>query len=352
MAQLNVRNVSIKGISACVPRAVEENRDFSVFSSAEEADKFMMTTGIERRRRAPEDVCTSDLCFAAAERLLQDLHWEKDSIDCLIFVSQTPDYILPATSCVLQNRLALSEECYALDISLGCSGWVYGLSVLSSLLMPGIMKRGLLLVGDTTLKPVSPCDKSAWPLFGDAGTATAVEFESATNGFQFHFSTDGSGYDAIIIPEGGYRNPVSQASFEYEKREEGISRNKLHTILNGMDVFSFGISKAPQTINRLMEIVRKEKEEVDYFIFHQANKFMNEKIRKKLKLSEKQVPYSLRNFGNTSSATIPLTMVTQIQKDLMNRNLSIVGCGFGVGLSWGSVYFETDRIICSDLIEL
>lgn len=352
MAQLNVRNVSIKGISACVPKTREENRDLSVFFSVEEAEKFISTTGVERRRKASDDTCTSDLCLKAAEKLLEELHWEKDSVDCLIFVSQTSDYILPATSCILQDRLGLSEECYALDISLGCSGWVYGLSMLSSLLMPGTMKRGLLLAGDTTLKSVSPCDKSAWPLFGDAGTATAVEFNSLADGFQFHFSTDGSGYDAIIVPEGGYRKPVSVSSFEYQKQEEGICRNRLHTILNGMDVFSFGISKAPQTVNKLMKIIGKESTDIDYFLFHQANKFMNEKIRKKLKLVEGQVPYSLKDFGNTSSATIPLTMVTQIQKDLVMHKLTMVGCGFGVGLSWGSVYFVTDKIVCPDLIEL
>lgn len=352
MAQLNVRNVSIKGVSACVPKAVEENRGLSVFSSVEEADKFMLTTGIERRRIAADNLCTSDLCLAAAEKLLQDLNWEKESVDCLIFVSQTRDYILPATSCILQHRLGLGEGCYAIDISLGCSGWVYGLSVLASLLMPGTMKRGILLAGDTTLKPVSPQDKSAWPLFGDAGTATAIEFGNQEKGFHFNFSTDGSGYEAIIIPEGGYRNPVSASSFEYQKYEEGISRNRLHTVLNGMDVFSFGISKAPQSVNKLMEMIGREKTEIDYFLFHQANLFMNEKIRKKLKLTEQQVPYSLKDWGNTSSATIPLTLVTQLQRELTSKHLSLVGCGFGVGLSWGSVYFETDCIVCPDLVEL
>ena len=351
MALLNVRNVAIKGISACVPKTVEENRNLSVFSSVEDAEKFMLSTGVERRRRTSADICTSDLCLAAAERLLQELHWERNTVDCLIFVSQTPDYILPATSCILQNRLGLNEECYALDISLGCSGWVYGLSVLASLLTSGTMKRGLLLAGDTTLKPVSPHDKSAWPLFGEAGTVTAIEFENQADGFHFHFSTDGSGYDAIIIPEGGYRNPVSHLSFEYQELEEGISRNKLHTILNGMDVFSFGISKAPQTVNKLLELIGKEKTDIDYVLFHQANKFMNEKIRKKLKLTAEQVPYSLKNFGNTSSATIPLTLVTQLQKELITRDLSIIGCGFGVGLSWGSAYFEISKIVCPDLVE-
>ncbi|WP_455665227.1 ketoacyl-ACP synthase III [Phocaeicola sp.] len=353
MAFLHTTNLSIKGIAACVPKMVEENRESSVFHSTEECEKFIQTTGIERRRRAADSICTSDLCLAAAEKLLIDLKWQKETVDCLIFVTQTPDYILPATSCILQNKLGLNEDCYTLDISLGCSGWVYGLSVLSSLLTSGMMKRGILLCGDTTLKPTSSLDKSAWPLFGDAGTATAIEYDTdSPMGFQFHLATDGSGYKAIIIPDGGYRNQVNASSFNVYKQEDGIARNRLQTILNGMDVFSFGISKAPQSINKLLEHINKDKCDVDYFLFHQANLFMNEKIRKKLKLKEIQVPYSLKDYGNTSSATIPLTLVTQLQSILQKTKLSHVGCGFGVGLSWGSVYFETEKIVCPNLIEL
>lgn len=353
MAFVHTPNLSIKGIAACVPKMIEENRDLSVFHSTEECEKFIQTTGIERRRRATDSICTSDLCLTAVEKLLIDLNWQKETIDCLIFVTQTPNYILPATSCILQNRLGLNEECYTLDISLGCSGWIYGLSVISSLLTSGTMKRGILLCGDTILKPTSPVDKSAWPLFGDAGSATAIEYDiNVPTGFQFHLAADGSGYEAIIIPDGGYRNQVNASSFNIREQEEGIARNGLQIILNGMDVFSFGISKAPQSVNKLLELVNKERGDIDFFLFHQANLFMNEKIRKKLKLKETQVPYSLRDYGNTSSATIPLTMVTQLQSKLQNVKLSHVGCGFGVGLSWGSVYFETDKIVCPDLIEL
>lgn len=353
MAFLNIQKISIKGVSACVPKTIEENRGSSVFFTSSDTEKFIATTGVERRRKASEEICTSDLCFVAAEKLLDDLKWQKETIDALVFVTQTPDYILPATSCILQQRLGLSEECYAIDISLGCSGWVYGLSVLSSLLMTGTIKRGLLLVGDTTLKPTSPADKSAWPLFGDAGTSTAVEFdESNVSGLQFHFSTDGGGFEAIIIPDGGYRNPMSHSSLSSVEQNDGIVRNRLQTILNGMDVFSFGISKAPQSVNKLLNYINKDKDSIDYFLFHQANMFMNEKIRKKLKLTENKVPYSLKNYGNTSSATIPLTMVTQLRSELIDKKLSFVGCGFGVGLSWGSVYFETNKIVCSDILEL
>lgn len=351
MAFLHIPNVRLAGIAACVPETILENSQYAGFNT-EEAAKFISTTGVERRRVADKGTTTSDLCYKAAEQLIIDLGWEKEDIDCLVFVTQTPDYVLPATSCILQNRLGLKEEIFTVDISLGCSGWVYGLQTISSLLSHGQIKKGLLLVGDTTLKPCSVEDKSTYPLFGDAGTATALEFENASMGFKFHTATDGSGYEAIIIPDGGYRNEVKISSFEMEEIEPGIKRNKLNTILDGMNVFSFGISKAPESINHLAQKFDINLEEVDYFIFHQANKFMNEKIRKKLKINEGKVPYSLKNFGNTSSATIPLTMVSELRYELQNGPLSIIACGFGVGLSWGSVQIFTNRLVCSDILEL
>jgi 3-oxoacyl-[acyl-carrier-protein] synthase III len=350
MAFLNIPNVRLAGVSACVPKAILENSQYPGFT-AEEAEKFIVSTGVKRRRVADSRTTTSDLCYKAAEQLISDMGWNRDEIDCLIFVTQTPDYILPATSCLLQNRLKLREEIFALDISLGCSGWVYGLQVISSLLSHGQLKKALLLVGDTTLKPCSVEDKSTYPLFGDAGTATALEFDNKSVGFKFHTATDGSGFEAIIISEGGYRNEVKATSFEMVEIEPGIKRNRLHTVLDGMNVFSFGISKAPESIKLLSEKYGIDLEQVDHFLFHQANLFMNEKIRKKLKIPIEKVPYSLQNFGNTSSATIPLTLVTEIKNELRNGTKNILACGFGVGLSWGSVQLFTHSPVISDLVE-
>lgn len=351
MAFLDVKNVSLSGVSACVPKNIENNDNFPYFQPGE-AEKFISTTGVSRRRKADAGVTASDLCYYAAEKLIADLGWTVSEIDCLIFVSQTPDYILPATSCILQNRLGLSTECYTADISLGCSGWVYASSIISALLQAGNIKKGLLLAGDTVLRINSSKDKSTYPLFGDAGTASAFEYKEGASGLKYHFATDGSGYEAIIIPEGGYRYPFSQQSLVEKKVEDGIIRTGLDTILKGMDVFAFGISKAPESINKLVDFFKINKDCVDYFLFHQANLFMNEKIRKKLKLPEEKVPYSLHNYGNTSSATIPLTMVTELNMKLPYEHLRHIACAFGVGLSWGSVYFETNNIKCPNLIEL
>ena len=350
MAFLQVNNVEVAGMAAAVPTMVENNVD--IYGKWEGYENFVATTGIERHRKSNHSTCSSDLCQAAAEKLIAELGWEKESIDALVFVSQTPDYIAPTTSCLLQYKLGLSENCYTLDISLGCSGWVYAFSVISALMQNGTFARGLLLAGDTILKVASSEDKSTYPLFGDAGTATALEYNIGSAGLKFSFNTDGSGSEAIIIRDGGYRNPVSKESFVMKERGESIKSNLLQVELNGMDVFSFGISKAPASVEGLLDHFDIDKESVDCFTFHQANLFMNEKIRKKLKLPSEKVPYSLRDFANTSCASIPLTLVTQCAEDLRGKSMRHIGCGFGVGLSWGSVYFETRSIKVPQLVEI
>jgi 3-oxoacyl-[acyl-carrier-protein] synthase-3 len=351
MALLQISDVAVRGVAACVPKHIDENSKYPL--PEKERDTLISSIGVERKRTADDNTCTSDLCYNAAEKLIRELNWDKNEIDCLVFVSQTPDYVFPATSCILQNRLGLSTECDAQDISLGCSGWVYGLSTISSLIFSGRgnLRKALLLVGDTPSKFTSIADKSAWPLFGDAGTATALEYLPGADGFRFHLSTDGAGADAIIIKDGGFRHLFSANSLKMVTYEEGVSRSNLHSYLDGMSIFSFAISKGPKSINRLLEEFSIDRETVDYFLFHQANLFLNETVRKKLKLERGKVPYSLKNFGNTSSATIPLTMVTEIGGELKSKKLNHVGCAFGVGLSWASVYFTTDHIACPDLVE-
>lgn len=350
MSFFSVSNVQIAGLSACVPAMKDDI--LSVYSKWGDAETFITSTGIESRRRVSKEICTSDLGVAAAGQLLKDLNWDKDTVDAVIFVTQTPDYILPATSCTIQDRLGLSKDCYTLDISLGCSGWVYGMSVISSLLASGSMKRGLLIAGDTCTRVCADTDKSTWPLFGDAATATALEYQSDASSFDFSFNTDGSGYDAIIIPEGAQRNTFNNKSLEKREFGENIVGTNITVRLNGMDVFAFGISKAPASVNGLISHFGIDKDSVDYFYFHQANMLMNEKIRKKLKLPQEKVPYSLKDFANTSSASIPLTMITQKRNQLMNESLSNIACGFGVGLSWGSLFFKTNKIVVSNLIEI
>lgn len=349
MAFLEIKNVRICGLGACVPAT---NENISEVYKWGDSSTFIETTGIKKRRKSNPDITSSDLCFYAAEKLIEDLGWDKSEIEALIFVSQTPDYPLPATSCILQDRLDLAKECYTLDISLGCSGWVYALSVITSLMQSGFIKKGLLLAGDTVTKMCSSEDKSTCPLFGDAGTATALEYKVNTEGFNFSFNADGKGFETIIVKDGGFRNPTTTESFIEKDAGEDIKRSDNQLVLDGMDVFSFGISKAPKSVKGLCSYFDITLENVDLVTFHQANMMMNEMIRKKLKLEAAKVPYSMDEFGNTSCASIPLTLVVREASKLRNEKLSHIACGFGVGLSWGSVWFETDKIVVPNLIEI
>ena len=352
MSYQQINNVRIDGIAACVPARIEENSGLEMFSSKDDFEKFVSMTGIERRHVVSNGICASDMCFEAAEKLISDLNWDKSEVSCLVFVSQTPDYKLPATACVLQNRLGLSKECMAFDISLGCSGWVYGITVVASLLSAGYYKKALLLVGDAVTTTKSPLDKSTYPLFGDAGTATALSFNVDASAIKSCLYTDGGNYEAIMIEDGGARNPFNTKSLEVTEYENGIKRNRLQSILDGSSVFTFGISKAPQCVNNLIENFEIDKDSVDFFVFHQANMLMNEKIRSKLKLPEEKVPYILKDYGNTSSTSIPLTMIVKLKDKLARGSNKLIACGFGVGLSWGAVHFELDKVVCSELIEI
>jgi 3-oxoacyl-[acyl-carrier-protein] synthase III len=350
MATSSIENVRLAGISACVPRGVTNNEDLELIPP-EERKKLIQTTGIVHRRVAERDQCTSDLCFSAAEALLEDLQWQRDEVDAVVLVTQSSDYTVPATAPILQDRLRLSKQCLAFDINLGCSGYTYGLQVVGSLLSAGKLRRGLLLVGDTPSKTVSPQDRSAAPIFGDGGAATALEYHGGST-MHFDSGSDGSGYAAIIIPDGGLRNPVGSESLAMVEIDPGITRNRCQLILDGVEVFNFSMREVPRTVRNLMEFAQFSVDDIDAFVFHQANLFMNDLIRKKLKLPAEKVPYTLRQYGNTSSASIPLTIVSELRDAMISRDMSLVLCGFGVGLSWATSYIRTDRISCPPIVEV
>ena len=342
MAYLEIKDVRIAGISAGVPEKIASNlhpTEEDNTSKEYSPEEYVKTTGVIERR-VSRFLTTSDLCYAAAEQLILDLGWNKEEIDGLIFVSQTPDYVLPATACILQDRLGLSKDCYAMDVSLGCSGWVYGLSTAASLLGENGMRKILMLCGDAK-KRFRVSNQLRDPLFGSAGSATAIEYKKGCDGLKFHFGTDGSGFDAIITPDMGSRSPVTQDSFVFED-VEGKPSCRLMTRMKGMDVFSFGIMTAPKSVKSLAEHFGFNYFDADYFVFHQANMKMNSFISKKLKLENDRVPSCMHHFGNTSSASIPLTIVSELKGKCDSRPTKMICCGFGVGLSWGTVFFETD----------
>lgn len=349
MAFLLYNHIGIRAISACVPSQIEYNKDLGYFMTEEEIQKAIQNIGIEERRMAEKDVCASDLCFKAAEKLIEDNNIDKSTIDALIFVSQTSDYHQPATAPILQHRLGLSKNTLSFDINLACSGYVYGLSTAYAYASQQGINRVLLLVGETMSKIVSRYDKVNTPLFGDAGTATLIEKgDYGRSVFSLH--SDGSGFDVMMIPDGGFRNPTSTESLIEETDANGDRRNREQFRMDGMAVFNFGMSEEPRDIKNLLAEADLDLSQLDLLIYHQANKFMTDFFTKWLKFDKTKTPYSIKKFGNTSSASIPLTIVTELKNKYPDRK-NVILSGFGAGLSWGSVLLDLTECKISELIE-
>jgi 3-oxoacyl-[acyl-carrier-protein] synthase-3 len=350
MAIFSIPGIAIKGLSSSVPLQTEDNETLNMVS-AMELKSFIQHVGIRYRRVAPKGLTAADLCIKAAEPLLEKLNWSPQDIDILIFISQTPDYLIPNTASVIHQRLGLSKKCIAFDINLGCSGYVYGLSVIGALMqnMPG--SKGLLLVGDCSTSVISDQDKSTWPLFSDAGSATALE-QSAGNVWHFNMQTDGKGHQDIMIKDGGQRNPFTAASLVPRQYEPGISRNNLQMKLDGINIFHFALREVAPNIQSLLQSADVDPSSVDYYVLHQANKLILDSVRKKMREDESKFPYSLYNYGNTSSASIPVTIVTELRDKIISNHSHLVLSGFGVGLSWASVYISIGSPIILPLIEV
>ena len=341
MAVIKFRNVGIRAMSACVPSKVVSNRDLGYLIPESEIEKTILNIGIEERRVVDEGVCASDLCYKAAKKLMEDNNINPESIDVLLFMSQTSDYRIPATSPILQHKLGLSKDTCCIDLSLGCSGFVFALSTAFAYASMDGVNRVLLLDGETFSKIVNKRDKVDWPLYGDAATATLIEkgdFEESV----FILKSDGSGEDAVKIPGGGMRNPTTIASLEETIREEGNIRNDLEVYMDGMDVFNFAMSVVPKSVKELANITETTLEEIDWLVFHQANKFMTDFFAKRLKFNMEKVPYCIQKYGNTSSTSVALTIVSELGSKMKDGD-RVVMCGFGAGLSWG-----TARVVFND----
>lgn len=349
MAIIRYKNVGIRAVSACVPRTIKYNKDLNYLMPDDEIEKVIKNIGISERRYADSDVCASDLCQKAAELLINDLNLDKNQIDVLIFVSQTSDYHQPSTAPLLQHKLGLSTNTLCFDVNLACSGYVYGLSMAYAYASLESINNVLLLVGETMSKTVSQHDKVSTPLFGDAGTATLIskgDFPEAI----FSLHTDGSGSDVIKMQYGGYRNQSSPEGFKNITDADGNIRNGEQFFMDGMDVFNFGMSVEPKDIKLLLKECNLTIDDIDLLIYHQANRFMTDFFSKRLKISLDKTPYSLDKFGNTSSASIPLTIVTELDDRYTKRNKVIVS-GFGAGLSWASALIDLSKCNISQLIE-
>lgn len=334
---LQLSNVKIAGITAVVPKNKRNVEADSVFFEKAGLVQLAESTGVLSRRVVGQSVCASDLCLSAARQLLAGLSWNLEEIDVLIFVSQTPDYILPATACVLHGELGLSSKCIAFDINLGCSGYVYGLYVLGQLLESGQMKKGLLLVGDTLSKLVSEKDRSIFPLFGDAGTATALIYQEGAPLLSFSLGTDGRGAKHLIVPAGSFREPKSKWTSELQEDMQGNQRSKEHLFMDGLEVFAFTMRSVPKALKELLQKAIYPSEKIDAFVFHQANRFMLTTLQKKSGISEAECVISLDEYGNTSSASIPLAIAHRLADKIKMGPLRLVLAGFGTGFSWALV---------------
>lgn len=349
MAVIRYNNVGITAMSACVPNTVVSNRELEYLIPEEEIEKTIQSIGIEERRIAAPDVTASDLCYKAAKKLMEDNNINPDSIDVLLFVSQTGDYRIPATSPILQHRLGLSKDTACLDITLGCSGYVYALSTAFAYASMNGVNRVLLLDGETFSKIVNKRDKVDWPLYGDAATATLIEkgnFEESV----FILKSDGSGENAVKIPGGGMRNPATADSLIETVREEGNIRNDLEVYMDGMDVFNFAMSVVPKGVKEIVKETSTSLDDIDWLVFHQANKFMTDFFAKRLKFNMDKVPYCIQKYGNTSSTSVALTIVSELQNKLKDGD-RVVMCGFGAGLSWATARVVFNSCKISPVIE-
>lgn len=349
MANLIIGKVKVAGISACVPEKIEENKDLPIFANEEEAKKVIDSTGIVRKHVVEPGTTASDLAVVAAEKIMSELGWERDSVDVLVYVSQSRDYIAPMTSCILQDRLGLSKGCFVVDVPLGCCGFVHGLSMAASMLSHGNLKRGLMINAETNSINRSKKDRTVRPLFADAATVTALEFDEDAPDMKFSFGVDGSGAKAVMMKYGGMRYPVTPESLVEVEVEPGIIRKGNDMVVNGMDVFSFAIKVPPKALKDFVADFDLDTEDIDLLVLHQANKFIDEKIRKSLKFPAEKVPYCLHEYGNVTCASIPLTLVTQCARKLKTEDCNILASGFGVGLQWGCVQFQTSRIKCPEV---
>jgi 3-oxoacyl-[acyl-carrier-protein] synthase-3 len=326
MAKCKISGISIKGIVSAVPSRRFDNFAHARGFSEDEVRKVVGMAGVKSRRMAGDSVCSSDLCQASAEALLGQIGWDRGSVDALIMVTQSPDYFLPSTACLLQMKLGLPTTCAAFDVGLGCSGYPYGLYLGALMLSGGGIKRALILHGETPARFADESDRSVSLLFGDAGSATALEADGPGGEapWSFVLHTDGSGYEDLIIPGGGFRDRFPE------------DRRKYYVSMNGANIFNFSIKRVPTVIQDTLEMAGLTQNDIDYYILHQSNQFIMRHLAKKLGIAEAKMPLTLGDYGNTGGPSIPLTLT---RGDLIrppNRPLTLMLIGYGVGLSWAA----------------
>ena len=328
MSRTSIEGFRIAGVATCVPPRAVNNLDASLGFDPEEVRKVVAMAGVRERRVVDEGVTAADLCFEAADRLLDRLGWERESISGLIFVTQSPDYWLPSTSCLLQHWLGLSDDCAAFDVGLGCSGYPYGLYIGASMLRSGGQQRILMLHGETPSRFVSPDDQATKLLFSDAGSATALELSPSGAG-HFCLHTDGSGYAGLIIRGGGFRD------------RQPADPREMFLRMDGAGVFNFTIKRVPPLIRAALELSGRSVEQIDCYLFHQSNRFIMKHLMKKAGLPEARVPMTIEDMGNCGGPSVAVTMTRALPAQ-READQTLMLLGYGVGLSWSAAVVSLD----------
>lgn len=328
----------LKDIAVYLPETVLGNDELTKLYPEWPTEKILEKTGISERRIASEHQTAGDMAYEAARNLFSQGQISVLDVDFIILCTQAPDYVLPTTACVLQDRLGISRKAGALDINLGCSGFVYGLSLAKGLIETGAARCVLLLTADTYSKYIHPLDKSVRTLFGDAAAATAIvpsDGEEEAIG-PFVFGTDGAGAKNLIVEAGMYRVPKSCDTSIEKTDDSGNVRSRENLYMNGAEVMAFSLKEVPKAADALLQKAGKSKEDIDFFVLHQANKFMLEALRKKLKVPEEKLPITMGDCGNTVSSTIPIALFKLIHQGRLINGQRLMLVGFGVGYSWAA----------------
>lgn len=352
MAKSKFTKAKLSGVVTYVPsgtRFFDQDSKKSEFDP-KQIERIKKNIGLDKRHVSSKKTTTLDLCHAASIDLLNGLNIPFEEIDGLIFVTQTPDHYQPCNAAIIHGLLNLSKECASYDVNLGCSGYVYALWLAHMMIETATCKKVLVLAGDTLSKCTNKKDRSTAFLFGDAGTATLVENSTHLNNTFFSLNTNGRGSDHIKIPAGGFRLPKSNQTMIEKTNSDGNTFSQENLIMNGAEVFNFSISVEPESINSILDYSKVDINNIDYVIFHQANKYIISNIARRLNLPLEKTPMStVEKYGNQSSASIPCTINDSLNKILVSKNKNVILSGFGVGLSWGSCLTNLKLDYCPEV---
>jgi len=328
----------VSAISYALPERVVANDELQRENADWDMPRIAEKVGIASRRVAAPDETSADLAYAAGRKLLDGAGVDPASIDCLIFCTQTPDYVLPTTACLLQHRLGLGTHVAAFDFNQGCSGYIYGLAIAKGFLAAGLARNVLLLTGETYSKLIHPRDRTVRVLFGDAGSATLLTGMGGARVGAITLGTDGSGAENLIVPAGGFRRPRGQGTADEVTDDIGCTRTPEHLFMNGQAITTFALQRVPALIESTLAQAGVAQADVDRFVFHQANAFMNGRLRTRLKLPAEKVPNFMEHVGNTVVNTIPIVLREAGHEFATGER--VLAVGFGVGYSWGAALLE------------